>query len=309
MAERIFDSIILGGGPAGLSAAVYLGRFLRRVVVIDSDSGRSTGPQLNENYLGFPKGIKASRLRELGRRQAERFGAEFVQGSIHTGVREKDSFLLTGDCGEWRGRSVIIATGVTDIWPGFPYVHRYIGRSLFWCITCDGHRTRDQRTLLIGAEDEAVTTACQFLRFTKKLTFAATGAGDGTGVSPAGLEQLKENGIAVVEGVVERVTGSGGQVTRAFINGQLIETDLIFSLLGSVPNSSLAAQLGVILDKRGSICIDDEQRTNVPNVYAAGDVTGSYAHQVTSAVHEGATAAQTANYELYEDFQKDDEEE
>ena len=94
-------------------------------------------------------------------------------------------------------------------------------------------------------------------------------------------------------------------VRQVIVNGERYEADLLFSLLGAVPNSALAAQLGVLLDEKKYVCIDDEQRTNVPRVYAAGDVTGPYAHQVSSAVHEGAMAGQTANYELYAEFQKE----
>jgi len=305
MPEHVHDCIIIGAGPAGLSAAVYLGRFLRDTVVIDSDSGRSTYPQRNENYLGFPRGVKVQQLRALGRRQAERFKVRFVQGAVNSATREHDCFTLRGDCGEWRARTLILANGVTDIWPSFPGVERYIGRSLFWCITCDGFRTRGKRVLLIGADDEAAVTAVQFLRFTQQLTFVQTGAAVGASIAPEQLETMRAHGITVLEGAIERVNGARGQVRSVVAGGETIEADLIFSLLGSVPNTQLAAQLGVLLDKSGYIQIDSEQRTNVARLYAAGDISGPYAHQVSSAVHEGAMAAQTANYELYEDFQRE----
>jgi thioredoxin reductase (NADPH) len=301
----VYDAVIVGGGPAGLSAAVYLGRFLRSTVVIDSGRGRSTGPQLNENYLGFPRGVRVARLRDLGRKQAERFGVRFIQGTVATVARRDRGFTLAGDCGEWDTRALIIATGVTDIWPSFPHVERYVGASLFWCITCDGFRTRGRRTVLIGATDEAATTACQFLTYTDKLTFIAAGAGDEHTVAPESLDMLREHGIEVVEGAIERVSGARGQVRAVTAGGRRIPAGLLFSLLGAVPNAGLAAQAGVLLNEHGYVRIDREQRTNVPGVYAAGDITGPYAHQVASAVHEGAMAAQSANYDLYADFQRD----
>ena len=306
MTKQIVDALVVGGGPAGLSAAIYLARARRTAVVLDGDGGRSAGPQVNENYLGFPRGVKASRLRQLGRRQAERFGARFVGGTVDaaTCVRE-DEFVLVGDCGEWHGRAVIVATGVTDVWPAIPNVERYIGRSLFWCIVCDGFRALGRRTLLIGATDEAATTACQFLTYTKKLTFVATGVGDEVTIAPDKIAMMEEHGIEVVEGTIDRVDGARGQIRRVHACGEVYDVDLVFSLLGQVPNSRLAASLGAILDDRGYVRIDGEQRTNVRLVYAAGDVTGPYAHQVTSAVHEGATAAQTANWDLYPAFQKE----
>ncbi|MGI8729809.1 MAG: NAD(P)/FAD-dependent oxidoreductase [Solirubrobacteraceae bacterium] len=305
MTKKLFDSIIVGGGPAGLSAAVYLGRFLRETVVIDGGAGRSSGPQINENYLGFPRGIKASKLRQLGRQQAERFNVKFVSGTASVATREKDGFTLSGDCGEWRARTIILASGVTDVWPSFPGVERYIGKSLFWCITCDGFRTRGKRLLLIGADDEAAITACQFLTFTDKLLFVAAATGDSNAISKKQLKSLADQSIAVVDGAIERVKGVGGQVNEVVIAGKSHKVDLIFSLFGEVPNSQLAAQLGVLLDEKGYVKITDEQRTNVAGVYAAGDLSGPYAHQVSSAVHEGATAAQAINYDLYADFQQE----
>jgi thioredoxin reductase (NADPH) len=305
MAAKIEDAVILGGGPAGLSAAIYLARFRRGTVVIDSGDGRSSGPQVNENYLGFPRGVKVRRLRELGRRQAERFGARFVQGGVSHARAGDGCFLLSGDCGEWRSRTVIVATGVTDIWPAFPDVQRYIGRSLFWCITCDGFRTVDKRAVLIGATDEAAVTACQFLNYTRELTFIVAGPESTDAISDENLAALNEHGIRVLAGDIERVRGSRGMVRSVTVNGEEIEADYLFSLLGAVPNSGLAAQLGVLVDSAGYIKIDTEQSTNVHRVYAAGDVTGPYAHQVASAVHEGAMAAQRANYDLYADFQRE----
>lgn len=305
MTTKVYDSLIVGAGPAGLSAAIYLGRARRSVVVLDSGRGRANGPQVNENYLGFPRGIKAARLRDLGQRQAERFGARIVLGSVDAAACDETGvFELSGDCGRWRGRSVVIATGVTDIWPAFPRVERFVGRSLFWCIVCDGFRTVGRRTVLIGAGDEAATTACQFLNFTKHLTFIATGVGDDLHISPELLSMLRDHGIEVIEGAIDRVDGARGQVRRVHAGGRAIEADLIFSLLGQVPNSGLAASLGVLLDERGYVRIDREQRTNVPHIYAAGDVTGPYAHQIAAAVHEGATAGQTANFDLYPPFQQ-----
>ena len=306
MDNQIVDTLIVGGGPAGLSAAIYLARARRTTIVIDGQQGRSYGPQVNENYLGFPRGIKASRLRELGQKQAQRFGARVVQGTLESATCvDENEFVLAGDCGEWRARSVIVATGVTDIWPSFPHVDHYVGRSLFWCITCDGFRALNRRTILIGADDEAATTACQFLTYTRKLVFVAAGVSGNVTISPEKLQIMRDQGIEVVDGAIDKVEGARGMVRRVTVNGTRYDAELLFSLLGSVPNSRLAASLGVLLDEKSYIRIDDEQRTNVARVYAAGDVTGPYAHQVTSAVHEGAMAAQTTNYDLYPPFQQE----
>jgi thioredoxin reductase (NADPH) len=305
MPRNEYEAVVIGAGPAGLSAAVYLGRFLRRTAVIDAGDGRSAGRQRNENYLGFPRGVAAATLRARGEQQARRFGAEFIGGRVESARRDGGRVCLSGGFGEVWGDTVIVATGVTDIWPRFPGVERHVGRSLFWCITCDGYRTRARRLVVIGADDESTTTVCQFLRYTDKLTFVATGVGDECSISDEKLETVRAQGIPVLRGEIERAHGRPGALTGVTVAGQRVEAELIFSLLGSTPNSRLAAQLGVLLDERGYVRIDREQRTNVPRVYAAGDVSGPYSHQIASAVHEGSMAAQAANFDLYDDFQRE----
>lgn len=304
MPREVFDSIVVGGGPAGLSAAIYLGRFLRKTVVIDNGAGRSSGPQLNENYFGFPRGVKASRLRELGRSQAERFGVHFATGTVASAAMQGDLFVLNGDCGRWRGRTLILASGVTDVWPTFPGVQRHIGRSLFWCITCDGFRTRGKKLVLVGADKEAAVTARQFLVYTDDILFVEETVEGDNALASRQLASMRKQGIEVVQGRVERTVGGAGRLRAVEVNGERYPADIIFSLLGSVPNSQLAAQLGALLDQRGYVNITSEQRTNVPRLFAAGDVTGRHAHQVSSAVHEGAMAGQAANFDLYAEFQK-----
>jgi thioredoxin reductase (NADPH) len=302
--REIFDSIVVGGGPAGLSAAIYLGRFLRKTVVIDSGEGRSSGSQINENYLGFPRGVRAARLRELGQQQARRFDVRIVRGTIGSAAFSGGEFVLSGDCGQWRGRTLIIASGVTDVWPTFPGVERHVGRSLFWCITCDGFRTRGKKLVLIGADEEAAVTARQFRAYTSDILFVEERLDGDSSIGPKQMRAMKQQGIEVVQGRVDRVFGRAGRLREVEVNGERFPAEILFSLLGSVPNSQLAAQLGALLDEGKYINITSEQRTNVPRLYAAGDVTGPNAHQVSSAVHEGAMAGQAANFDLYAEVQQ-----
>jgi thioredoxin reductase (NADPH) len=306
MAAKVYDTIILGGGPAGLSAAVYMGRFLRSTLVVDAGRGRAAGHQINENYLGFPKGIKVRRLRELGRQQAARFGVEFCDCSVIAITKGDTCFMVecSGDM-SFQGKQLIVATGVSDIWPAFPYVERYIGKSLFWCITCDGYKMQDRDVLLLGNTDEAAITALQFLRFTNKLTMLAHP--DYTTICPERLDDLKRNNIRLIEAEITRVKGAAGSIDAVQLsNGEVLQPDVLFSLYGKIPNSQLVAGLGVMLNAEGYIEIDENQQTNVAGVFAAGDVTGAHAHQIACAVHEGAMAASAANYALYPPLQRHD---
>src|SRR5437868_430872 len=119
--DNLFDALIIGGGPAGLSAAVYLGRFQRSVLVLDAGKGRSSFWQINENYLGFPNGVTTRELRELGRAQAERFGADFKEGEVERiEVCDDQTFTAHTTVGDFTGRTLLFATGVQDIWPDIP---------------------------------------------------------------------------------------------------------------------------------------------------------------------------------------------
>ena len=302
----MYDALILGGGPAGLSAAIYLARFTRRALVLDAGEGRSSFAQINENYLGFPEGVTTRDLRVLGRKQAERFGAEFKECRVErVEVIDGDNFRIHTTDGDFEGRTLLFATGVTDIWPDVPGIHDWIGKQVFWCITCDGHRTIDRTLVCIGNTDEAATTTLQFLLFTPHVTLVADP--ELARFSPEKRADLEAHGVGVVSG---RPTGfdltpDGQRIAAVCLDsGERLACDMVFSLLGVRPNTALAREMGVALDEDGYIAIDDEGYTNIPGVFAAGDLTRKYTQQVASAVHAGAEAAQTMNYYLYPRFQK-----
>jgi thioredoxin reductase (NADPH) len=302
----MYDALILGGGPAGLSAAVYLGRFTRSVLVLDAGEGRSSFAQKNDNYLGFPDGVTTRRLRALGRKQAQRFGAEFQNCRVERIERLPDNtFRAYTTEGDFDSRTLLFATGVTDIWPDVPHVRDWIGKSVFWCITCDGHRTKNKTLVCIGNTDEAATTTLQFLLFTDHITLVA----DPTKArfSEQKLADLRAHDIPVILSRPDRleIADDNSAVSAVCLeDGTRLPCEMIFSLLGVRPNTQLAREMGVALNDEGYIVIDEEGYTNVPGLFAAGDLTGMYTQQVASAVHAGAEAAQTMNYYLYAPFQK-----
>jgi thioredoxin reductase (NADPH) len=299
---KLFDSIIIGGGPAGLSAAIYLGRALRSVLVLDAGQGRTTWNQRNENYLGFPNGIRANELVKRGRRQAERFGVQFQSASVRAARREGDEFEIELDDQTLRARTLIFATGVTDVWPSFAGAKRYVGKSLFWCIHCDGFRVINKRVVVLGNSDAAATTALQLLDFTPHVAFVAES--DVT-ISPEKRIQLRDNEIELHESRIAKARGKNGVLAALDLeNGVCLELDYLFSALGQVPNSHLAAQLGVELTESGCIKVDAEGLTNIRGVFAAGDVTSLPAQQVATAVHQGALAGVNANFHLRPGIQK-----
>ncbi len=299
---QILDSIIIGGGPAGLSAGVYLGRALRSVLILDAGEGRTKWNQRNDNYLGFPNGIRSGELVRRGRLQAQKFGVKFQSGQVQKITHKNNIFEIAIERKNLKARTVIFATGVTDVWPAFANAKRYVAKSLFWCLHCDGFRVINKRSVVLGNSDEAATTALQLLDFTPHVAFVCENA---ISISPEKQAQLRENNIVLHQSRIAKVRGKAGQFVALYLeNGECLELDYLFSALGQVPNSQLAAGLGVELGESGCIKVNAEMHTNIPGVFAAGDVTNLPAQQVATAVHQGALAGVNANYFLRPGQQK-----
>jgi len=176
-------------------------------------------------------------------------------------------------------------------------VRRLVGTSLFWCIVCDGWRTRDKDVLIFGNADSVGSTVLQFLTYTRRLTVLVDPEKDKLSLDMQ--MRLEAEGIAVLRGSVKRVHQAGSMLRVVLTGGKVLEPDYLFSLLGSTPKTSLLRDLPVVLDDRGHVVIDDKNRTCLATFFAAGDVSNKHSHQVVSAAHEGAMSAQAANHVLY----------
>jgi thioredoxin reductase (NADPH) len=339
------DCAVVGGGPAGLSAAVNLARMRRSVLVIDDRDGRSLWSQINRNYLGFPDGVPAAEIRLLGRRQAARYGARFLLGRVTVADREGDRFRLlvegdvTGGAGpdgtsrnagtdanvardeelgrslgeitagaseEVHARTVILATGVRDPFPRFEGRDECVGRSLFWCIACDGYEAIDRSVAVVGHGEDAVEMALDVLEFSRKVIIVA-GRPGGFTVSTRRLADLADNGIPAYHWPVASYPNQNGQI-EALVLGDPRRTrlpvEMVFAIHTPAARNEVARQLGVSLNPVGQIIVDPAQGTSVPGVYAAGDATSVHDHQVSAAVHEGNQAAFSVNYHLYRPVQR-----
>jgi thioredoxin reductase (NADPH) len=296
------DALVVGGGPAGMSAALYLARYNRSVVLFDTARGRSTHRQTNHNYLGFPDGVPIQEFRELGRRQLAHYSEVTIRPETvvrMSGLEGGEGFVAHTEQGRFGGRVVILATGVLDHYPHFEGWEPCVGISLFWCITCDGYENRGRNILVVGHTDTAAGEAMQLLSLTGRITLL-TNSGHPT-ISDRLRRRLTAAGVPVIEDRIESVgCADGGRIEIVRTAGGVqIPTEAVFSVQGASPETRLAEQLGVALAPNGWIAVDTEQKTDVPGVYAAGDVTSIHSHQVTTAVHEGAQAASAANYYLY----------
>ncbi len=335
---REFDCVVVGGGAAGLSAAVNMGRMRRSVLLVD-ERDRFRWQHTIYNYLGFPDGLPAADIRRLGWRQAAGYGAELLLGHVATATRDGDRFRLRierlpeggargggpgptaprdaemarmfgevpqGGPVEVIARTVILATGVFGHFPEFPGRDGCVGRSLFWCIHCDGYESIDHVVGVVGHDEDAVQTALDLLVFTSHVTIVA-GRPEGFEVPVSRLADLAGSGIAAHPCGVLEYENRDGQMQALVLDDPRrtrVPVQQVYTVRRTRAATDLARQLGLELNPLGQIVVTSEQHTNVPGVYAAGDATSLHDHQVSAAVHEGNQAACGANYHLYTPAQR-----
>jgi thioredoxin reductase (NADPH) len=321
------DCAIVGAGVAGLSAGINMARMRRDVLVVDERDRFLWGHRIR-NYLGFPDGIPAVELRRLGWRQAGHYGVRLMIGHAASAVRAGDRFRLGIGPPPWPtagrdaemaetfeavaspievvARTVILATGVMGHFPEFPGRDDCVGRSLFWCIHCDGYESIDKAVGVVGHDEEAVETALDLLDFTSRVTLVA-GRAEGFDVPGSRLADLAAHGIATYPNSIVEYRCADGQIQALVLDDEArttVPVEHVYTIRRSIAANALARQLGVELNEIGQIVVTPEQHTNVPGVFAAGDATSLHDHQVSAAVHEGNQAAAGANYHLYRPEQR-----
>lgn len=304
-AQQKYDVAILGAGPAGLAAAIYAARYNLKTVVFDLGWGRSTWFQNYSNYLIGPGGVKAMDLRERGREQAERYGVKFFMEEPVERLTPRKSGELTV---KTKKRSVvagavIIASGIEDVMPDFPGNDEHEGKSMHWCILCDGHHVNGKRVLCVGRDADGVDMTLRLRQFTGKLTFLTE---DLSKIPLRELSKLYEEKIPVYEGkivgVTDKTKGWMKSVNVKLTDGseKRLAADAIFHRLGIEPYNDVAKKLGLRLDERGLVVADPRtMETSVPNVYVAGDILHDSLHQVHAATFSGARAVISAFKKYY----------
>lgn len=291
--NTLYDCIIVGGGIAGLQAALQLGRYsAHQVLVIDAGKGRSTFCQNYGNILGFPNGISGEELRSIGRRQAEPLGVEFHEDRILEAKKEQDYFLLKGAEGEsYRARTLLLATGLIDRFPRLPGLIETLGYSVYVCPDCDGYEIENRRTIVMGSGEAGAQMALILRERTDQLIYINH---ESKPFKPETMDRLRERNIDYIESAVQQVHYQEGGIIQSveLEDGKLIEADRGFIAFGgNHVNSELAEQLGVeTLHNHHVETHPRSKMTNIDNVWVAGDLA-AHSEQANIAMGEGAQAA------------------
>ncbi|MEM1659344.1 MAG: thioredoxin-disulfide reductase [Candidatus Jordarchaeales archaeon] len=293
------ELVIVGGGPAGLSAAIYASRLGLNVVLFEAKmvGGQAAEAAVVENYPGFDS-IRGMELVERMRQQAEKYGCEIREmEAVKRITREGEKFRVVTSLGEYLAKAVIIATGREKRKLGVPGEEEFKGRGVSYCATCDAPLYRGKRVLVVGGGNTAASEALYLSENAKEVHLVHRRSD--LRAEKVLKERLKERNVVFHwNSVVKRIEGDK-LVRRVVIQNlesgeeRVLEVDGVFIAVGETPSSSIALELGVKLDEEGYIIVDRNQRTNVEGVFAAGDVTGGVM-QIVKAAGEGAVAAVNA---------------
>lgn len=281
------DVIIIGGGPAGSSAAIYTARAGQDTLVFDKGGGTTRDVETIENYFGFPEGTTGPELVELGHEHAERFGAEFVEEEVVRVGQDGMRYSVETNEDEYTAEGLIIASGGSYKTPGVGNIEEFENNGVSHCVECDAFFYQDQTVGIIGSGNYAAKEALLMLDYTDDVTLYT----NGTDVEMNdGLKQrLESETIPIVEKSMDHLEGNGELEQVVFRDGETTDLDGLFVAVGQAGGQDLAEMLGLPTD--GSyIDVDEELNAGMEKVYAAGDCIGGN-RQVASSVGEGADAA------------------
>ena len=297
--QHDLDCMIIGGGPAGLTAAIYLARYLRDIVVVDDGKSRANLIPESHNYPGFT--VSGPELLENLREQADRYGAKLQSGRVEALSRETEGFFEAQAAGKsWRARTILLATGIVDESPALPGLKDAIYRgSLRFCPICDAYEAIDKRIGVLGHCETADTKALFLRTYSKNVVLLAID--DPQSMSEQCSRALHDAGVEIPSEPTIDVERNGEKVSAILSDGKRIDLDVLYPALGCEIRSDLAAAFGARCDDKGALLVDDKQRTSIPGLYAAGDVVSDL-HQISVATGHAAIAATQIHNSLPRNF-------
>lgn len=286
----MYDVIIIGKGPAGAQAGIYLGRAGFKTLILYKDGGSLEKADYVENYYGFGKPVEAKKLLQEGVGQARRFNVEFKEDQVVMLLPSEQSVSVQGLKGEYVASYVIIAAGMTRRSLNVPGLRDLEGKGISYCVTCDGFFFRNKKAAIIGYTDYAEHELNNLLMFTKDVYLLTNGNNPEFDVPGE---------IPVIDKQIGRIYGQDSVEGVEFKDGSKQQFDGIFIAYGTADASSFSLKSGIATEK-GKIVVDSSKMTNIDRIYAAGDCINTYM-QVATAVSDGALAARSVTERLKED--------
>lgn len=286
----MLDALIVGGGPAGLTAAIYLGRYKRRFAVIDAGDSRAAWIPITHNHPGWPDGIKGTDLLARIRQQAEIYGPDIREGMVEAIKPIDGGFEVTIDGRTVTAANVLLACGVKDNDPPLPGVEDAIRKALIRiCPICDGYEVSGQAVGVLGDGPLGVREALFIQTWTDDITLVHVGPPDA--LSAEDRDKLTKANITLIETACESVVLENDTLTAlCFGPDHTLRFDALYAALGCTARSDLAIQAGARLDDAGRLFVDDHQQTSIPGLFAAGDLVRGL-NQITTAEGEASIAA------------------
>lgn len=272
----MYDIIIIGAGPAGISASLYAKRAGANVLVLYYGESNLDKAEKIENYYGFVDGIDGKSLYENGIEQAKNLGIE-VRNEEVLHIEKVEEFTVKTTKGEYKSKSVIISTGNKKLRPNIKGILQFEGKGISYCAICDGFFYRGKNVVVIGNGDFAVSEADDLKNIANNVKILTNG-----------LEMETASDYEIVTKKIKEIHGEEHVKSIEFEDGEHLEVDGIFIALGKAGGSDFAKKMGVMLEK-DNIKVDENMKTNIEGLYSCGDVTGGLL-QVCKAVYDGARA-------------------
>ncbi|QFU15906.1 NAD(P)/FAD-dependent oxidoreductase [Microvirga thermotolerans] len=292
--DRILDCLIVGGGPAGLTAALYLARLRRHFVIVDSGAARAAWISKSHNIPVFAQGISGKEFLARQRDNLAQYGVSPVSGTVAGLRKQPDRFVAMVEGAEGprqiAASRVLLATGAVDVEPDLPDLPDAVRRGLVrYCPICDGYESRDRRIAVIGYGDRGIGEAIFIARtYSRDVTLLTLGQHLQRPLKRQG--ELDALGVRVVEAPVERLDLEGDRIAALHAGGTELRFDVLYSALGLKYRSDLALSLGAEHDASGGLVVDGHCQTSVKGLYAAGDIVSGL-DQIVVAMGHAATAA------------------
>ncbi|TYR79571.1 NAD(P)/FAD-dependent oxidoreductase [Priestia megaterium] len=288
----MYECIIVGGGIAGLQAAIQLGRYKRHVLVIDSNHGRSNLCKSYHNILGWPEGVSGETLRALGKAHAEQYGIQFQEDVVISCVKEGEQVIVTTESGQtFSGKTLLLATGVMDCLPNLANLKPCLGVSIYVCPDCDGYEVMERSVIVLGRGEVGANLSLTLTYWTNRITYIDEAAKE---LKNEMKQKLMKQNIHYIRGeAAQLLVESEGVFKGIQLNtGDTFYAERCFlGLGGNKVHSELAKQLGIhTMENHHAINDLKTKESNIKHIWVAGDLV-AHSEQVTVAMGEGVQAA------------------